>query len=345
MAYQTGTATSASNLLSTVQTFAQANGFTLSGSVLSAGGSHTKLEADTRNIDHLASDIGNLSYEYIGLSGALDSGFTTGLSPTYITTLPSSCCFLVPTSEFPVTYHLFAFNIPDQIFCMVEHGAGYHTWFCFGNVLKSSSLYTGGNFLAASYSSFAVNQSRGFTPRDVGFIYGSPNTRPGYGGFFNGGRSASTSSGMNSFIYSSIDSLGWNPTKVNDSYPYNSVSASPKVCHLIHRQPNEWNSQTVLLSLDVIQPTATTYMDLGSFNNFRLLRNDFLSDGEIITIGSDKWKTFPICRKDVTYRSGFNDCEYYSALYAADHPNVINSPAYHGPRNGTFGFAIKYDGP
>lgn len=89
-------------------------------------------------------------------------------------------------------------------------------------------------------------------------------------------------------------------------------------------QPSVWNSEAVLLPIKAFigRPSAKT--SLGADMEFaRRLRIDNLTPGDILVLGSDKWKIYPWYRKDVANRNG--------GIYAN--------------HSGTFGWAIRYQGP
>ena len=59
--------------------------------------------------------------------------------------------------------------------------------------------------------------------------------------------------------------------------------------------------------------------------NARLVRINNLAPGDIVTLGAEKWKTFPWYRKDLSYPNGGVTGNYN--------------------HSGTFGWAIRYQGP
>jgi hypothetical protein len=63
--------------------------------------------------------------------------------------------------------------------------------------------------------------------------------------------------------------------------------------------------------------------------NARLLRIDNITPGDILTIGTDKWKAYPWYRKNVSARDGSGN----------------QGSAYNINHTGTFGWAIRYEGP
>lgn len=55
----------------------------------------------------------------------------------------------------------------------------------------------------------------------------------------------------------------------------------------------------------------------------RFVRLDTLNPGDVITFGADKWKVYPVYKRDATART----------------------PATNATHSGTYGYAIRYDGP
>jgi len=334
MSYQTGTAASAASMLTIIKIFAQVNGFTLSGNILAAGASFTKLVADTRTID-------SNSYGYIGLTGGTESGFTVNVTPEYMAAPSSSACVLIPAGDYPITYHLFGQTSPTELVCIMQYGVGLHTWLSFGNIRKTSALFTGGNYFAAMFSS--RNASLGPTSdnvttsaANVGFAINprrGSNNFGGNGGFFHkqGATYYYNRLWKNSFVYLSTNNIGWGQDLGGGSAGLvlaNSVDLGEE---LWEKSPNIWNSQTTLFPIRLTHPVASNLsMDFGDIPIARFLRIDYLNPGDIITLGADTWKCFPICKKDTVDRNGLNVGSYGEA-----------TPFGGGPKTGTFGWAFK----
>ncbi|MDX9785044.1 MAG: hypothetical protein RBT72_09920, partial [Spirochaetia bacterium] len=86
MAYQTGTANNATDLKDIIETFAQANGWTLSSGILSKGQCHVRLTV-------INTDQG------IQLEGANSADFLTGVCPNWAQ-------IYIDSAQWPITYHL-----------------------------------------------------------------------------------------------------------------------------------------------------------------------------------------------------------------------------------------------
>lgn len=106
----------------------------------------------------------------------------------------------------------------------------------------------------------------------------------------------------------------------------NVVSAALTSQPLPTYSPNAWNAETHLVRLQILCPRREWKSSIvGEIKHARFARNDFLADGEVITLGADRWKVYPAHRKNVAARDG-----------------VANSGADH---SGTCALAIRYDGP
>jgi hypothetical protein len=339
MAYQTGVASSATNLVSIIQTFAQTNGFTLTDNILHTANSWTKLIASTATLNPTGTDPSE-EYQFVGVAGGLDTTFAANTSPlTTIGGQTFSAAITIPTALWPVSYHLFYNGTPSELFCVINYNVNYYQHLSFGEILKSSSLYTGGGFCHATCSAYTIGNNEGFVPKDMGFDF---DTYRGYGvgGFFSIPYYTYIN-GRNSYVYTSSNSYGWGSATI--SAPNNAAwEAVPTVTNLIAplitRLPNTWNDQTVLLPCRLTKAVSATYVqDLGSFPWIRYTRMDYLAPGDIITLGAEQWKVFPLFAKNSTYRDGYSACAYYNGQ-----GGTVSQPYHTGPQTGTYALAYKY---
>lgn len=344
MAYQTGTASSAANLLSIIQSFAVANGFTLTGNVLSTSNSWTKVTAFNGTFDPYGTPASE-NYQFVGFQGGLDTTFAANTSPTG-TVLGNavSAAVCIANSMYPVTYHLFYNDNPKEIFGVVNYAVNYHQHFSFGEIQKSSSLYTGGGFFHATCAGYDLSGNGGGHVLDFGFSHDdSYGMGIGCGGFFAGGYSTTRAFayGRNSFVYTSSNNFGWGANILGGTIN-NGTSAYPNITHivgpLIIKLPNLWNNQTVLLPCRLFKAVSATYcQDLGSITHVRYTKMDYLQPGDIITLGSEQWKVFPLVSKNTLYSGGFADTSYYNGR------GGTTTQLYHtGPQTGTYALAYRY---
>lgn len=119
------------------------------------------------------------------------------------------------------------------------------------------------------------------------------------------------------YIHHGLDSGGW-----ATGSPL--IGATDVANDLLKLLPNTWNSEAVLIPprLFLSRP-SNKYSLLAEAEHFRHTRIDNYSPGEVLTLGAERWKVLPWFRKDVASRDGGS--------------NISHS--------GTFGWAIRYEGP
>ena len=135
---------------------------------------------------------------------------------------------------------------------------------------------------------------------------------------------------LNVFVNHNLDSHGWKqgPSGAANMLPIGMQS----IRELIWQQPSTWNTESTLMPIRFYKerPSFKASMILDC-ENARHLRIDNLMPGDILIIGSDKWKVFPWYRKDSAARNG-------TASISSD-GNLSQN------HTGTFGWAIRYEGP
>jgi hypothetical protein len=312
MAYQTGQAADAADLLALIKTFAQANGFTVSGSMVSSSYSFTKLQAVG------TTDISVLGYG--AANGTTDPG-------------PVTLSLRTPVDAWPATYFLFAHTNPAQLYCIVRYGAERHTWLGFGELQKAYN-YVGGNYYSAPY---ITSQS---LHRFAASISEPPGNLSGSSQISRGGNNSTNTAGMfmwsnyvmdagyvrnTGYFRANYKTVAWPPASRNPC-------ANELIAHLLLQQPNTWNSQTVLLPMRTTLWSSETkaWVDFGCIPHARYARIDNYNSGDIITLGPDRWKVFPFHRKNPDDRN-------------MTKAPILGTPDY--DHTGTYGWAIKYDGP
>ncbi len=311
MAFQTGTFTSAADLIATVKSFATSNGWTVSGDVIYKGTVYSELTVlNTGTVDFIRIRGGTGE-----LAGAL-TGASTGNA--YLLGMAGPVTF-----SFPGTYWLFDSTAPNTLICIVRSNEGlYFNWLLFG-MLNKYGTYTGGEFFGASF-----HRAAEWTYSDVRIEL----DRQSSGGSeqsaapFWSMAAASGNLSTNVYVRSDVglESGAW----LGETDPSNnSAHANRGGGSLIKRNPNVWNNQTVLVPYIIsTQRASGFYSKLGNFSAARLCRITNFAAGDIVTLGSDKYMVFPFYRKNTEYPDGFQN------------PNGANA-------SGTLGWAIVYDGP
>ncbi len=107
----------------------------------------------------------------------------------------------------------------------------------------------------------------------------------------------------------------------------NNFHATKALAPFFQRLPNIWNQETIFIPIRAFESVASSKVTLRlELNYARYLRIDNYEPNQIVSLGNEKWKIYPGVRKNITSRDGGNVSIGY------DH-------------SGTFGIAIKYDGP
>lgn len=311
MAYQTGSATSPTNLRTLLYAFATANGWTDTSGVLSNGPSYVRIVA--------------VDTEVMTIEGDNDGLFTAGACP-------QDAQINIEASVWPVTYRFFAHASPEYIACIVQYDVSRIQQLWFGSVVKNGT-WTGGNWFGASKGPASIDPLK--------FLL----TATGSGGTFISGPIFETANGAAapfwntpnvesfngtyqenraSFVHAEIDGQIWPGAGNQLAWPSWPDTADP----LHQRQPNVYNNEVVLLPMTLFFPRADSfYSPIGHLAHMRAVRIDNYNIADIIDITPDKWMVFPWHKKDIETRDGGltpND--------ELDH-------------TGTFGVAIAYDGP
>lgn len=319
MAYQTGTISSAADLKALLLNFAQSNGWTLSGDVVSKGDSHVR--------------VSNPSTSLISITAARNGNFVApDICPreTYIrlTSWPALA-----------TYHIAAFSSPDTIWCTINFDTTDYMHIGFGYMEKYSN-WVGGTWFHA--------QHPGITEDDMcyGWIGGGDQKYYGDKNYPRAGNCIP--------FWEAEDGADWNYNWVGENKPalfhceergyvweatfrrdgqdkdLNSIKGLPTHSSPAYKnQPNNFNGQTVLWPFTVgLLNTDGHHMMLGSPGHIRLVRLFNYNPGDVIQIGTDRWKVYPFHRKDTARPDGAVP-SYGSGTYST----------------GVQGVAVRYDGP
>ena len=318
MAYVTGIANSMADLLAAIQSACTANGWTLTGSVLSKGTCFVQLTVVGESIDVLAG---------------------TGYSGSAITGTPYRSARLQAVSSiaitYPATYDIHVHAAPDEVYVLLNYNVTRWGWLAFGQS-PAVGIPGTGNWQAAMCSADATVGGICIAPGGIAPTAAPAATSAAIGFRINAsGTPQNSTDGQNFRFHHGLDTAaGWSSNGdgagVPDAYqtgwqsgPSRAVTVLPLAPQLA-RLPNLWNGETVLLPLQPHVYRASGKVSLvGELGHARCLRNDNLADGEVITLGADRWKAYPWHRKNTGARDGGTN---------ADH-------------SGTLGWAIRYDGP
>lgn len=307
MAYYSGTATSLTALRTALLTHAQADGWVLTGEVLSKAGVYFRIQETATNITCLG----------------CESDAVTNPAPNVVSIGRIFECPGYPTRQisFPCNYEVFGFA--QEFYLVVNYDTSFYQFMAFG---KSSvpGLPGQGGWCGATIGQYYALGTWAYT-YDAITIYldagGNQYNTNGALMFRNGGSGGSFAMQKNGWVNSGLDGQGWwwGTTSV-DEFAYNERYMKP----LLANQPSAWNSEAVLLPLRAYKtrPSAKSSMTL-DLANARHMRIDNHNPGDILTLGTDKWKVFPWYSKNTAERNGSS--------------SSIN-------HTGTFGWAIRYEG-
>lgn len=224
-----------------------------------------------------------------------------------------------PAFTFPMAYEIFVFA--DEVYLVVNYSVDCYQWCAFG-ASTVSGIPGSGMWVGASKGNGPYNGTNGVAIEAV---------RGGTSFQICPALSWSTSGGAdgyadnNFWLHSDLDAQGWwlaqtHNASTDASSPVGIAATVP----LISLLPSVWNSEAVLLPIRVykIRPESKLSMT-ADIEHARYTRVDNYAPGEIITIGSDRWKVFPWYRKNTSNRNG----------------------GFSLTHTGTFGWAIRYEGP
>lgn len=281
MAYVIGTANSFNDLLTAVQNACVANGWTLSGNVLSKSACYMQLSV-----------VGN-SLQVLGGTGISAGNALTGAASSFrrLVALGSLDPF-----NFPVSYEVHLHASPDEVYLIVNYGVRFYQWLAFGCSPVSGLPGTGNWFAATAPSAFYSNGAISITPAS-GYNPWS-NLVPAI--FWNAGVTSGQSS--NGCVHHGLDGSSWSGDSPSTA-PV--VDGCGQANPLISALPNTWNGETVLLPIVACLPRPSGFVSqVASLGHSRYARIDNYVPGAVITLGSDRWKVYPWYQKNASARNG-----------------------------------------
>lgn len=336
MPYVTGTAANMAAIASALVAACTANGWTQDGAILSKGGCYVRLGTAIEDEGTPTPPAGSRLLVQAGngassgvLTDAADWGARIGLLQHASTTA-------FPDWDWPVTYHIHVLTDPDEVYLVVNYGAGeFFQHLAFGKSPGPGNAGTG-NWHSASipragYSQRRVN-SVGISPDGASLSSFSQRVL-GPGHFFWPGAKDTSyvdylSGAMHGAIHAGTGLPIWshptNPYSVGGATDYGRIAAGLTIQPLMSYQPNAWNHEAVLLPCQIAQdrPDSKTSI-IGELGHLRFLRCDYLDPGAIIDLTPDLWKVYPMYRKNTAARDGGSNIDH----------------------SGTMAMAIRYDGP
>lgn len=309
MAYQTGTVNDFVELRTELFNFAQLRGYTLiGGQMLQKGDVYAQIEASTTAYIRMR-----------GGTGQDGSGNPTG-APHARWAYMRNPQFNI-TFTWPITYHFHHRASPDAVFVALEYNNGWSQHLLFGDMAKAAA-FVGGGYYSASVGSY----DSGPFPQNPGSLQ---LLLQSYGGSadgayeilpFQGGSSGGGGQFAGSYLHAETGGRTWyeRTTGVSDTLHQNSLY------ELRARSLNPWNNGMNLVPWYLFGVNINgNLIVLGELPQMRFCRMRHYNIGDVITIGADKWKLYPVLLKNASQ---------------PDPP----AGTYH---TGDWGIAVAYDGP
>lgn len=347
MAYLTGNASSLPDLLTALRNACAANGWTLSGDVLHKGTCYVETLSIVKGAH---TDFGLLTFR---AGNGIDGSNNLLDAPADFAANRIACGAIGPFStgtsttfadwDWPVTYHIHINAAPDEVYLMVNYGSNlFWQGASFGQSPSPGCPGTGNWHHASGIRTAVDTGTAGRLPAAARIVVNPDGSRlssfnsgvvPGAIPFWQytkdeSGAQPTPSSFHGTWANDGV-TVGWSHSRYNWNSSGNPGTAMNVVSAALASQPlptygpNTWNNEAHLVRLQIATPRLDWKSSIvGELKHARFIRNDFLDDGEVITLGSDQWKVYPAYRKEVTVRNG-------SGSSGADH-------------SGTCALAIRY---
>lgn len=318
MPYYTGTANSFAELKTALINACVAEGYTLVGTeILTKGTSAVRIQNNTASVAD--KDIGLIITGGLGVSaGAL-------ISPSPNTPRMGRVSTAINLPAWPMIYEIHIWDDPDEVYFKAIYNVDSYYWLAFG-MSDMPGLTATGQWIDAN----AIART-GVTSGGVGITpAGATQAGSGFSScalfWQTSQRQVSEASYCEGAIASGLDAVNWagNPASSSSEtakYAFSSVTAAATLLSVL---PNAWNSESPLVPVVVLQWRDSAKCSVvANLKHARYCRIDNYAPGQIITLGSDRWKVQPFYRKNSAARNGGSGVNH----------------------TGTFGWAIRYDGP
>lgn len=211
----------------------------------------------------------------------------------------------------PAQYYIHIFDNPDEVYLVLHHSVDAFWKLAFG----LSDLDGSGLWITGTAGSQGPTQSSA--------------AQGSFGASLTGG-GGTLSTGIPFWQAASGSTIYTENTLFRDGSWLLSGStfhAVLAIAPLFARLPNSWNQESILIPILAYESVASSKISLRlQLNNARYIRVDNYEPNQILILGNEKWKVYPGVRKNITDRNGGN------VSIGFDH-------------SGTFGIAIRYDGP
>lgn len=312
MAYATGIAADFDALLAGLQSACTANGWTLDGNVLHKGSCFVEAQVVVQDFPCLRvqGGTGVSSGALTGRSNdnAAQLGVVANNDASGYGTIPIDVPF-----AFPMTWEAHIHTGPDEVYFVVNYATRFYQFVAFGQ----SSLALPGS--GTWYAGTDIASNRPASGMHVGAFGGTMAA-----GYLNGGLAMCRYDiGWGYSNNASLDHAldGADP----DLYEWLLEGAWRDWWDLVNASPSAFNSESVLVPVRMYAYRPDGFVSVvADLGHARFVNIRSLDDGQIITLGSDRWKIYPWWARGAPYDGiGLNGGTY----------------------TGRYGHAFRYDGP
>ena len=306
MAYETGAASSVTDLLDKLRVFATANGWTQNffGARTSGSGQALQLTKGTQYVTFIAdTGAGSPTTDPGPFFGCYSHDVYSAGNGTENQAGGSGKAFANAMSGPFVAYHFIsgAERGCDYLYVVVEVSSGVFKHAGVGKLVSLGAMTTG-MFCHASRWSYSTGSNTISTPLS-----------PQHSIPFDSLDSGSLGAGRGTYIRADSDSISprWYDSYGNGGYGTrfgggvrSSGSSSPgdkrgTLASLALAGASALTGRTVLMPAWVYgERTANLSSPLGYPPHLRWVMLDYLQPGDVLTIGTDQWKVFPVIRKN-----------------------------------------------
>lgn len=310
MPYVSGLANSASDLLNAMVIAGTDNGWTYDTaySLLHKGQIYGRLSASGLNflvqaaLGYNGATLNTPAAKQVGITDRLSKSGNTRLS-------------------YPVTYHIFVHTDPDDIILAVNYQVMWWQWLALDQARTFGVLGNGIWHWGTATSDISPNAGVAIdSSGSPGGGHGNTSGAPFW-------QSNDISGVQASSIYLNFNGHGWwnNPMGVFTKSPNNARATIATGTQLV-TQPNHWNGEAVLARVHIMAAQPSSFWShVAELPHLRMTRNDNINDGQIMTLGSERWFVAPVYRKNINSR---------------------NASTYKEPNHsGTVAIVVRYDGP
>lgn len=316
MPYYTGLANNIGDVMTAFDTALLAEGWSYSSGHYTKGTMSFNITAVSNHIE-IRSNVGGGP----STDGAYDGTMSLGTIGT-------------TQLQYPANYYIHIHNTPDEVYLFVNESGDRWSWLAFGKS-NVSGLTGPGDW----YGATLPHKNNNIASSNIRLLSTPMSTDSAWGFFMDSqpsGTSGNTAQPYNCTINHGLDSNSWSKAGTNapgadgtaGTVGWVGTPAQARcitaIYPLLAAQPNAWNNQAILLRVQVYVKRASDKFSLvADMEHVRHIRNDNYNDGDILTLGSVKWKIYPLLRKNISARNGASSSTH----------------------SGTLALAVRYDGP